>query len=100
MSTFIPLSTVQNMSHFIHFHSRKLVEEKKVTLRRPKWCDLITGGTTGTTHIFVDRLPTGLFCTYSPDLRHKAEVENLKQEKRGERKPFVPFSSLLAFEEK
>lgn len=88
------------MSDFIHFHSRKLVEEKKATLRRPKWCDLVTGGTTGTTHIFVGRLPTGLFCPYSPDPRHKAEAENLKQEKRGERKPFVPFSPLLTFEEK
>ena len=76
------------------------MEEKKVTLRRLKWSDLITGGTTATKHIFVDGLPTGLTRTYSPDLRHKAEVENLKQEKKGERKPFVPFSPLLAFEEK
>jgi len=88
------------MSRFIHFPSRKLVEEKNATFRRPKWSDLITGGTTGTKHIFVDRLPTGLFCTYSPDPRHKAEVENLKEEKRGERKPVVSFSPLLAFTEK
>ena len=31
--------------------------KKKATLRRPKWSDLITGGTTATKHIFVDSPP-------------------------------------------